>query len=156
MLVYADPPYLPETRTKKKLYAHEMTRVQHVELLRILTSLPAMVMLSGYRSSLYEDFLEREHGWNRVDFQAMTRGGVRTESVWMNFKPGQSFHDTRFLGKDYRERERIKRKKQRWITKFSRLGPLDRAVLEEALALVPPHPQMSAATALVGGSRGQH
>jgi DNA adenine methylase len=35
-LIYLDPPYLPETRVKKKLYRHEMTREDHVRLLAVV------------------------------------------------------------------------------------------------------------------------
>ena len=33
--------------------------------------------------------------------------------------PGQSFHDPRTYGADYRERERIKKKRDRWVKRFA-------------------------------------
>lgn len=63
----------------------------------------------------------------------MTRGGIRIETVWCNFKPGESYHDTRFLGGDFRERERIKRKRKRWTSRLLAMSAIDRAVIWESL-----------------------
>ncbi len=54
-LVYSNPPYLRETRKKQeRLYKYEYSRQQHIELLETLKSLPCMVMISGYESTLYK------------------------------------------------------------------------------------------------------
>jgi site-specific DNA-adenine methylase len=83
--IYADPPYLMETRScKQPLYRHEYTDADHYELLTLLMALPCQVMLSGYWSKFYENMLR---GWERRDYQSMTRRGVRTESVWINYTP---------------------------------------------------------------------
>ena len=55
---YADPPYLPETRTghahrPSGKYRREMTRAQHEELLASLNAVRGRVLLSGYESDLY-------------------------------------------------------------------------------------------------------
>ncbi|HEX6014565.1 MAG TPA: hypothetical protein VFY87_22775 [Geminicoccaceae bacterium] len=81
-------------------------------MLDILTALPCMVMVSGYWSKLYADRLA---AWHVSQFQAMTRGGKpATEWLWCSFPPPVVLHDYRHLGASFRERERIKRKKQRW------------------------------------------
>lgn len=78
VLIYADPPYLHETRTGNARYRYEYTVADHERLLSCLVSLPknVSVILSGYPSQLYD---ERLTGWRSKEFQAMTRGGVRTE-----------------------------------------------------------------------------
>jgi DNA adenine methylase len=70
-LVYCDPPYLHATRRRTDLYRYEMTDAQHKALLDTITSLPCMVLISGYASALYHTTLRT---WNRVSFPAMTRG----------------------------------------------------------------------------------
>lgn len=126
-LVYCDPPYLHETRSKLNLYRHEMSNADHVRLLDILKSLPCMVMISGYRSDLYIDTLE---DWNSKTFQAMTRAGrTATEYLWFNYPEPVALHDYGFLGKDYRERERIKRKKERWVSRLQSMPKLERHAL---------------------------
>lgn len=89
-LFYCDPPYLKETRTAPDVYAHEMTRADHAELLRALSGIAGAFLLSGYRSDLY-DTAARIHGWNRRDFDLPNNaagGGSKrrmVECIWSNF-----------------------------------------------------------------------
>jgi hypothetical protein len=129
-LVYLDPPYHPVARSKKRLYRFEMDDAGHRRLLRWCLEADCQVMLSGYRCELYDAQLS---AWHRTDFGTMTRGGARVESVWTNFPPGLTFHDVRFLGGDFRGRERIKRKRTRWLSRFLAMSDEDRAVVLEAL-----------------------
>lgn len=129
-LVYCDPPYVMAARSGRKIYRHEFSDQQHRDLLSILLAVPASVMLSGYRNAIYDDMLS---SWHRVDFQAMTRGGVRTESLWMNFEPPAVPSELTYLGKNYRERERIKRKKARWAAKLASLPVAEQAAIMEVL-----------------------
>ncbi|MFZ4876865.1 DNA adenine methylase [Janthinobacterium sp. Mn2066] len=132
--VYLDPPYVLDTRTKKSIYAHEMTDDEHRELLAVLALLPPGVkfMLSGYHNAIYDEVASKQ-GWRRVDFQAMTRGGVRTESVWMNYEAPAVIADYAYVGKDFRERERIKRKVRRWVRRLQQLPAIERAALLSAM-----------------------
>jgi len=129
--IYCDPPYLPETRSKPKMYRHEMTREQHIELLSILRELPSMIMISGYWSQLYAEML---HDWHTHHFPAVTRGGtVKEEWLWMNYPEPIELHDYRFLGDNYRKREQIKRQKQRWIKKLKSMPITRRRALMWAI-----------------------
>lgn len=129
-LVYCDPPYVMATRTGGAIYRHEVTDEHHSSLLAMLQELPCYVMLSGYRNALYDDALR---DWYRRDFTTMTRGGPRVESLWCNFEPGAAYHDLRYVGRGFRERERIKRKRARWEAKFRAMSAGERAVILEAL-----------------------
>ncbi len=130
-LVYCDPPYLHETRSRKDLYAHELTDDDHARLLDILKSLPCMVMVSGYWSQMYADALK---DWTATHFQAMTRGGRQaTEWLWYNYPEPIALHDDRYLGETFRERERIKRKKQRWVNRLQTMPILERRALLAAM-----------------------
>ncbi len=42
-------------------------------------------------------------------------------------------HDYRYLGDNFRERERIKRKTQRWSERLAKLDKLERMALLEAM-----------------------
>jgi DNA adenine methylase len=85
-LFYCDPPYLHETRTHRDAYAHEMTREDHEALLQLLLRCRGKVVLSGYRSGLYDDLLA---GWRRVEFSIANHSGQgkskqrRTECLWL-------------------------------------------------------------------------
>ncbi|SFV12845.1 DNA adenine methylase [Pseudoduganella namucuonensis] len=133
--VYLDPPYVLSTRTKKAIYAHEMSDEDHHHLISALVAMSAggvRFMLSGYRNAIYDD-AARAEGWHRVDFQAMTRGGVRTESVWMNYEAPAVLADYGYVGRGFRERERIKRKVHRWVQRLQQLPALERAALLSAM-----------------------
>lgn len=130
-LVYADPPYVLSTRGGREYYEHEMTDADHVRLLSVLKSLPCPVMLSGYPSPLYDDALT---GWEREEFQVMTRGHTwATEVLWFNYPRPKTLHDLSYVGTDYRDRLRIKRKKARWVARLKKMPPHERAALFSAL-----------------------
>lgn len=133
-LVYCDPPYPLATRTKTKLYAHELTDEQHRLLLGTLLSLPCPVMVSGYSWPDYEQAL---HRWHRQERDVITRGGTwRTEVLWCNYTPGAIEAGGglgRVTGRNYRERERIAKKVRRWRRMFSECPPHERRALLESL-----------------------
>lgn len=89
VMIYLDPPYLPETRANKAkkgegyhTYQHEMTLEDHRRLLERVKRAVAMIVISGYPSPLYDDVLR---GWRRrqVDARAY-RNAARTEVLWIN------------------------------------------------------------------------
>lgn len=125
--IYCDPPYIHSTRTTLNMYRDELADSDHERLLSLLKSLPCMVMISCYENDLYSELLD---GWNKTSFMAMTRSGKQaTEWLWYNYPDPVVLHDYKYLGKDYRERERIKRKKQRWIKKLQEMPLLERQAL---------------------------
>jgi len=139
VLIYADPPFVRSTRkSARPLYRCEYTDEQHHELLTVLLQVPAAVMLSGYRCPMYDAALAR---WHRIDYPTLTRGGTwAIESCWLNFDPpARELHDYRYIGADFRERERIKRKRARWRRRFAALPGLEReAMLQVLLELASP------------------
>lgn len=82
VLIYADPPYVLSTRGRKQ-YRHEMTDQDHIELLETLKLHTGYVMLSGYDSDLYNDYLQ---GWRKISIPARAENSLpRTEVLWMNY-----------------------------------------------------------------------
>lgn len=88
---YCDPPYVLETRSKKKYYAHETDDEYHRELVRTLRDVRGAVVLSGYNHPLYDPLLSS--GWRADSYASdakMTvhqKGGRREERrevVWRN------------------------------------------------------------------------
>jgi DNA adenine methylase len=66
-LFYCDPPYLHETRTATDVYDHEMSADDHTRLLTLLNQVQGSVLLSGYRSNLYDSMLLPPQ-WERFEF----------------------------------------------------------------------------------------
>jgi DNA adenine methylase len=107
-LVYADPPYMLETRRRSRIYRYEYNNDDHARLLAVLKGLPCMVMVSGYDHPYYETALS---GWRSHRFQAKTHTDVRQETIWMNYSEPASLHDTRYLGNSFRERQGLQRRR---------------------------------------------
>jgi len=130
-LLYCDPPYLPETRRKRRIYRCEYDRTQHERLLALLMRLPCRIMISGYRSDLYETMLSR---WRDVDFAGDSHVGPRIETVWMNFDPPETLHDYRYIGSTFRERESIRRRREAISRRIDGLDIVERNAFLKHLA----------------------
>jgi DNA adenine methylase len=131
-LVYSDPPYLKSTRSSARRYRFDYEEQDHVQLLELLKSLPCQVMISGYPSALYE---ERLAGWQSLELQVMNRGGVRTEKVWFNFAVDR-LHWARYAGKNFTDRQRLKRKAQSWGQRYRAMPRAERLAVLAALMAV--------------------
>lgn len=133
--IYCDPPYLMSTRSSgRQIYAHELTDQDHIDLLQAIKRLDCMVMVSGYPNAMYDDALSSWHG---ATFQTTNRGGGRvTEKLWMNYPTPYRLHDYRYLGMNFRERERLKKKKNRWVKRLLSMPEPERYMLATAIAEV--------------------
>lgn len=81
-LIYCDPPYLTTEGRGTRIYTHDFKAAHHRDLADVLRGLKAMVVLSGYPSSLYDELYP---DWQQHQRKAMADGGrERTEVVWMN------------------------------------------------------------------------
>jgi site-specific DNA-adenine methylase len=131
--VYADPPYPLATRRSRHRYPHELTDDQHEQLLANLDSMPCMVAISTYDNPLYA---ARLADWRKITFQSTTRGNTpATETLYMNYpEPSPlDLHDPRFVGADFRQREKSKRRIETLERKIARLSPDETARLAERL-----------------------
>ena len=131
-LIYSDPPYLHSTRTSKRRYRFEYEEHDHLELLECLKSLPCNVILSGYPSALYDEQLS---GWRSMELQVMNQGGVRTEKLWFNFTPDR-VHWPSYAGKNFTDRQRIKRKAANWGKRYQAMPHAERLAVLSAMMAV--------------------
>ena len=82
---YVDPPYVHSARGDAAAYGYEMTDADHEDLAGVLRAARGRVVLSGYRTDLYDRLYA---GWRREDAPERVCHSVRTprqESAWMNF-----------------------------------------------------------------------
>lgn len=83
-LIYFDPPYLAETRSRTNGYMHEVTPAWHRYAACLLRQARGYVVVAGYASRLYERVYE-DYGWWRVDRKQRTNGYSQgTESLWLS------------------------------------------------------------------------
>lgn len=88
-LHYLDPPYVHSTRSSPrssgKYYRHELNDADHVRVLETALALRGYVVISGYRSEIYDRLL---CDFTRYDTSARisaVRGcGTRIESLWVS------------------------------------------------------------------------
>lgn len=130
--LYLDPPYLPDTRTSNTRYQYEMTADQHRDLIAKVLPLPCMIAISCYDNELYRSALS---GWRKIQFPSQTRGGLMTETLYMNYPEPDpmELHDRRFLGSNFRDREKGKRRIETIKRKIERLHPTEAARLSDWL-----------------------
>lgn len=131
-LVYSDPPYLLHTRTSGRRYRFDYDEEDHIELVKLLKQLPCHVMLSGYPSALYDELLD---GWHSLQLQVMNQGGVRTEKIWFNFTVDR-LHWAGFAGKNFTDRQRVKRKAANWGRRYQALPRAERIAVLAAMMAV--------------------
>lgn len=87
-LIYADPPYLPETRVTTDVYVEEMDTDDHIVLAKALNSFEGKVIISGYPSTLYKRLYA---GWKCKKKQIPNHASqsktkkYKTECIWMNY-----------------------------------------------------------------------
>ena len=83
------------TRAAKQ-YRYEMTDADHERLLKRLLQSKAKIMLSGYESEMYNDYLA---GWEKLQFSSCAEHGKpRVETVWMNYQTYLQMNFANFPG----------------------------------------------------------
>ena len=84
VLIYADPPYVLQTRHGRQ-YRCEMDDKAQSELLDLLLVHKGPVLLSGYDSELYN---ARLRTWHREETDSYSQAcSKKREVLWMNFEP---------------------------------------------------------------------
>lgn len=96
VFMYLDPTYLLSARAGKQ-YKHEMSDADHEDLLKLILQSKAKIMISGYESDMYNDYL---NNWSKATFQSCAEhNGTRQEVVWMNYEPNSQMTLDDFLGR---------------------------------------------------------
>lgn len=130
-VVYCDPPYMPSTRKRNNIYRYEMDEAGHRNLLHLLQTINAKILISGYDNPLYQVELR---GWNVYKFQAKSHIGLREETIWYNFPKPTILHDYQYLGANFRDRQTIKRRIDRIKKRISELTHQEQSLLHEWLS----------------------
>jgi DNA adenine methylase len=76
-LAYCDPPYVSGAR-KAGGYQHELTNADHGRLIQALMAYDGAVILSGYRSPLYEPL--KKAGWDSIEIDVVCSAAGRTRN----------------------------------------------------------------------------
>ena len=130
VVIYQDPPYPKFTRkSSKDLYDYEMTTIQHENLLSLNVGMLAKykLIISSYKNKLYNTALD---SWNRYSFSVGTRSGGAIETIYYNYDLSDGvLQDYRYLGKNFKDRERIRLKIERWVNGLQKLDARERMAI---------------------------
>ena len=119
-VIYCDPPYLID----RNYYKYKFTLTDHITLLSMMSAATCDILISAYESDLYSDMLK---DWRCIKYKVRTRKSSKIECLYMNYENKKGLlHDYQYLGKDFRERERIKKKIDRHFRRLSMLNPFER------------------------------
>lgn len=130
-LLYLDPPYpLTSRKNKKAVYKYELTDKDHIKLLEILKRLKCNIAISTYENKIYSKHLKN---WNVITFESQTRKGKAIEYLYMNYDTPKELHEYTFLGTDFIDRQRIKRRIALQIKKLLNMPTLERQAILEAI-----------------------
>lgn len=91
---YCDPPYVLETRSKRKYYAVEPGDEYHTQLVDVLLEVEGVVVLSGYTHPVYDRLVEAgwwtdTYGANAV-MEVVKAGGVKRKRVEIVYRNRQA------------------------------------------------------------------
>lgn len=92
-MIYCDPSYLKPGDERKNLgstYKQSSTYEQHELFLKVIYKAKCKLLVSNYDTELYNKYLNKENGWNRIEFETKTSVGgkkdnKRTEVLWYNY-----------------------------------------------------------------------
>jgi len=124
---YFDPPYLMETRSYQgQLYKFDWSKQDHKKFIAKVLTVKSNCMISHFPCSMYDKAFK---SWRKIYYNRMTRAGVREECLYMNFKQPALLLDYRYVGADYIDRQRIKRKVEKLIARLNNLAGQERAAI---------------------------
>lgn len=127
IVFYCDPPYLFQTRKgQKHIYRQEWSIHEHNRFLNFIVKIKHPVLISHFPCKVYTDSLK---GWRKITYKSMTRAGVRNEALYMNFQQPLLLQCPQYVGKNFTERQRIKRKVASFVGKLKNEKPDERAAI---------------------------
>ncbi len=85
VLIYLDPPYMPEKRHGKQYACEMFDKESHAALLEKAKAHKGPVLISGYESQLYNDMLKDWHREETICYSQVA--SKKKEVLWMNFEP---------------------------------------------------------------------
>jgi site-specific DNA-adenine methylase len=125
--VFADPPYLFDTRHNNNVYYNnELDNNDHVQLLMTILQLPCRVAIVHPICNLYDKML---FNWNYLDYKVRYHRKSSLERIYYNYNSSINKFDYELQGSDSLDRQRIKRKALRFLNKFKNLPDVERKVI---------------------------
>ena len=118
--VFADPPYtFSSRRSCRKYYKYEFDDNDHLKFLNSMRCLNAKIMITHPKCKKYNDILKN---WIKIPFEYQTRKGIFKDCLWMNYRTSDiELLNYDALGKNFIDRQAIKRQRKNIINKFENM-----------------------------------
>lgn len=127
VFVYADPPYIISTRlSQSSIYNHEMSDADHFRFLAAARAFKGKMIISHYKCAAYDSALPT---WNCRTVKVSCSGIIATEALYYNFPENLMRAQPFKAGIDKTDRQRIKRKAERWFNNFCKLPVYEQQAL---------------------------
>lgn len=127
-MLFLDPPYPIKWRKgQRALYDIEMTDEEHIELLQLAKQFQGFVMICSNENPIYQEALEKQ--WRKKVITVNYHGQMVEEVLWFNYPKPTELLSYEFAGDNFTDRQRIKRKANRWIENLRSMDPIDRNVI---------------------------
>src|SRR5690606_9759875 len=104
------------------LYTYEMIDSDHVQLLTAALQMNCFIMIIHPKCELYDTYLK---DWYKIEVKIRYNNKTSIECLYMNYKLDE-LQDYTYLGSDCWDRQRIKRKGERWVNKLLAMPELER------------------------------
>lgn len=128
---FLDPPYLLSTKGNRNLYEFEMTDDEHLQLLlTVLAKVEKKFIIIHPKCEMYDTYLK---DWRKKEIKIRYSQKTSIECIYMNFPEPEELHTYKYLGNGCHDRQRIKRKGDRWVKKLQALPVLERNYILERL-----------------------
>lgn len=134
-LIFCDPPYLHSTRSSgKDHYEHEWDEQTHKTFLQMASRAKDNFCICHPKCKLYDKYLQ---DWRVKQWRVMTHTGPGTETLYMNYAKPRELHQYNYLGDNFTDRQRNKRRRDTLQKRLQQLTPEQRiAELHELYMLL--------------------
>lgn len=139
VFIHLDPPYRNTKSPKKYLYDIN-DDPGFIEFLNFVLSMSGScnVMVSHWKDDLFDEYLCSRGGFTFIGFKTMSRRGLIDNGIYINYDAGKvELADLSYVGSDYTDRQRVKRKVDRNYKKIMAMPARERELLLALLLSVP-------------------
>ena len=112
--IFLDPPYLLKSRNYRQLYEHEMSVLDHYNFLAAVQKLKINCMIIHPQCEMYDHALQ---SWRTIQIKIRYNRKTSIEKLYMNYTRPRILQTSKYIGNDCWDRQRIKRKAQRFLNK---------------------------------------
>lgn len=129
-LIFLDPPYIHASRPNNtNIYEFEMSDLQHLKLFQSIIAANVKIILIHPKGYLYDELINL--GWRYKEVSIRYHNKTSIERIYMNYEVPSNLLTYQFLGFNFTDRQRIKRKCIRFSQKLLLLPVLERLAIIE-------------------------